>query len=78
MAIASTRIRTVSRRAGSEMHPRALVLEAAPMVGFVVGRSCDKCKYRDVCAMLVKAHLPVLCERMEREESERLRRAMEG
>lgn len=78
MAVAGIRIEALGRRDVSSVRPPAPVLEADPVVGLMVGRSCEGCKYRDVCAALVKAHLPVLCERMEREESDRLRKAMEG
>ena len=78
MAVAGIRIEALGRRRTPNIHVPAPAPEAGPVVGLMVGRSCAQCPYRDVCAMLVKAHLPVLCERLEREESERLREAMKG
>jgi len=76
MAIAGMRIEALAQRRTPDVHIPAPVPEAAPVIGLVVGLSCDRCRYRDVCAVLVKAHLPVLCERMERGEAKKMREAL--
>ena len=45
---------------------------ADPRVQWKPGHQCDVCRYREVCTALVRAHLPVLCERLEEGEMEKL------
>ena len=45
---------------------------SGPRLQWKHGHHCDGCRYREVCAVLVRAHLPVLCERLTEKESRML------
>ncbi len=49
--------------------PRPIV---GPRVQWKPGHRCESCRYREICTSLVRAHLPVLCEKLTERDVEEL------
>ena len=67
MAIAGVRIEALAPSTPDVRIPAPEPV-AASAVKWKPGRKCDGCPYRETCAALVKARLPVLCERLTEKE----------
>ena len=61
---------------GKRERPPGPALCAGPLIS-VDHVQCSECPWRDVCKLLVKEHLPVLCERLTEGEAEALGKALE-